>query len=103
MGDEFSHAHAACLAAQLPKGARCRIADDPHEEWSREAWTLWRIDHAVNLLRWCFLKYDGEAQPEPIPYPGAELDRAIKNMRLKSNMRAVGHAFGMEEGGEDDN
>lgn len=100
MGDEFSHAHAACLAAQLPKGARCRVADDPHEEWGTEAWMLRNMEHSLDLLRWCFLKYENEPQPSPRPYPGKARDDAAAEARMAANRTAVDAAFGMN-GGED--
>lgn len=101
MGDEFSHAHAACLASQLPKGARCRVADDPHEAWGAQEWILRRIAHDMAVLRWCFAKYDGEPQPSPLPYPGEGLDKEMEGIRLRMNKESVDKAFNMTDGGED--
>ena len=95
MGDDYSHAHAACLAAQLPKGSRCRKSDDPHSEWSDEMWALWHIERSVNLLRWGFVKYEGEGQPEPLPYPGQKQDRAAAKLRFEVNKAQVEDAFGL--------
>lgn len=102
MGDEFSYAHAACLATQLPKGARCRVADDPHEAWSDEMWALWHVERSVNLLRWSFVKYDGEEQPKPLPYPGQKRDAIVRAARFEANKTAVDEAFGMNGGDNDE-
>lgn len=100
MGEDFSHAHAACLATQLPKGARCRVAEDPHEEWGDEMWALWHIERSINLLRWGFVKYKGEKQPKPLPYPGKKEDEAAAKLRFEVGKMAVDTAFGMN-GGDD--
>ena len=101
MGEEYSHAHAACLATQLPKGSRCRKAEDPHDEWSDEAWALWRIERAVNLLRWSFIKYEGEETPKPFPYPGQKHDQEIAHKRFEIGKSAVDAAFDMSGGGNE--
>jgi hypothetical protein len=103
MGEEYSTAHAARLAAQLPKGSRCKGAENPRNEWSDEMWALWRIERNINLLRWGMgVKYDGEDTPKPMPYPGMELDKEIERFRFKANKSAVDSAFGMN-GGVDGN
>ena len=94
MGDDFSHSHAACLAAQLPKGARCRVADNPKHEWSDEAWLLWRIERNTSLLRWGFVNYEGEPQPKPVPYPGRDADETALAARFEMNRQLVDKAFG---------
>ena len=102
MGEDYSHAHAACLAAQLPKGARCLAAADPHLSWSDETWMLWHIERNISLLRWEFLKFEGEDDPPTagLPYPGKALDAETWRMRFETNRQAVDEAFNM--GGGDD-
>ena len=102
MGDEYSHAHAACLASQLPKGSRCCAVEDPHDEWDESTWLLWHIYKRLNQLRWGFVKYEGEDQPEPLPYPGQELDKEASRIRFERNKSAVDAAFNIN-GGDDDN
>lgn len=101
MGADYSCAHAACLAAQLPKGSRCKALNDPHDEWSEEMWALWRIEQNIGLLRWGFVNYEGEEAPSPMPYPGQERDKALMSVRFEANRSAVDRAFGMN-GGETD-
>lgn len=101
MGDDFSTAHAACLAAQLPKGSRCNKAENPKNEWGDVMWTLWRMERNLNLLRWGFVKYDGEPQPGPMPYPGQRDDEKARAVRYRENKAIVDAAFGMN-GGEND-
>lgn len=100
MGEDYSHTHAACLATQLPKGARCLSSGDPHDEWDDQMWALWRIERNVNLLRWGFVKYEGEEQPKPMPYPGQKSDRMAAQIRFEANKTAVDAAFGMDGGGQ---
>lgn len=100
MGVDYSHAHAACLAAQLPKGARCRVADSPSEEWSTGEWFLWRMEHEINTLRWAFAQYENEPAPERLPYPGKDIRDAMSALRFETGRQAVDEAFGMI-GGED--
>lgn len=101
MGDDYSHAHAACLAAQLPKGARCLVAEDSRSSWSDEMWMLWRIERNTNLSRWGVVRYDGEEAPGSLPYPGQKVDQLRSRLRFEANKRAVDEAFGMN-GGEDE-
>lgn len=102
MGDEYSHAHAACLATQLPKGARCLRSGDPHDEWDDQMWMLWRIEKNTNLARWGLgVKYEGEEQPKPAPYPGQKEDRLASHMRFTANRAAVDAAFGMNGGADE--
>lgn len=99
MGEEYSHAHAACLATQLPKGSRCRAAEDPHDEWDEKTWMLWRIERNTNLARWGLgVRYEGEEDPRPAPYPGQERDKRIMQVRFEVNKRNVDEAFGMSGG-----
>ena len=95
MGDAYSHAHAACLASQLPRGARCLAADDPHQEWSDEMWMLWHMERSIDRIRWVLLKYDGEEVPSGLPYPGKDSDDQARKIRFEINRSAVDRAFGM--------
>ena len=101
MGDEYSHAHAACLAAQLPKGSRCRAHDDPHDGWTDSEWVFWRIERNLSLLRWNFIKYDGEKQPMPMPYPGQAGDAEAARLRFETGKEMVDRAFDMNGGGDE--
>ena len=99
MGTDYSHAHAACLAAQLPRGARCRVAENPKEEWNEETWMLWRIEHSTRLTRYQMgLAFQGEGNPpRQIDYPGVQADRALVAMRFAENKLKVNEAFGIDE------
>lgn len=98
MGVEYSHAHAACLAAQLPQGARCLVAEDPHERWDEATWLLWDIENNTRVTRWAAgvrLQSEGDRPPEPRDYPGCEIDREIARIRFNENKRNVDEAFGI--------
>lgn len=99
MGTDYSHAHAACLAAQLPRGARCRVADNPKEEWSEETWMLWRIEHSTRLTRYQMgIAFQGEpSPPRQIDYPGAAHDRVAAEIRFRQTKQRVDEAFGIGE------
>lgn len=101
MGDEYTHAHAACLAAQLPKGSRCLSSGDPHDEWDDSVWMLWRIEHNLRMLRGVFLSYDGEKTQEPAPYPGQKSDKQAAQARFEANRALVDAAFGMNGGADE--
>lgn len=96
MGEWFSHAHAACLAAQLPRGSRCRVAENPREEWDESTWMLWRVEHGLSMLAWGLSGAPGQP-PGPLDYPGCDEDRAIEAARLQDNKRKVDEAFGIGE------
>lgn len=99
MGDDFSHAHAACLATQLPRGARCRVVDDPYEEWDEATWLLWRIEYSTRLTRWTSgLAFRGEGNPpQQLDYPGATRDRIAAGTRFRETKQRVDEAFGIED------
>lgn len=101
MGEEYSHRHAAVLAAQLPRGSRCRAADDPHDEWDDQTWMLWRVHREITALRWSFVKYKGEKQPRQAPYPGQADDELAAERRYRENKRKVDEAFGISGGADD--
>lgn len=100
MGEDYTLAHAARLAAHLPAGSRCDVAGDPHGRWDDGTRLLWRIERELNLLRWRFAPFEGEGQPEPLPYPGHEEDARAAMERFIGNKQSVDAAFGLE-GGDD--
>lgn len=101
MGEDFSHAHAACLAAQLPSTSRCNASLDPHAKWDELTWMMWRVEREMAVLRWSFCRYDNEPQPEYLPYPGKEKDKTVARERHERSKAAVDAAFGMMDGGND--
>lgn len=96
MGVDYSHAHAACLATQLPKEARCMASDDPHDKWDEVMWMLWRIEYQTRLVRYGVgMRADGEQPPLPLDYPGKGLDEMRAQARREENKRRVRTAYGL--------
>lgn len=95
MGEAYSVFHAACLAAQLPHGARCRVAEDEHEKWSSTDWMLWRIEMNTRATRYALGARADKEELEPIPYPGKETDELVQQIRITENRAKVDKAFGM--------
>lgn len=61
MGDDYTIAHAADLAACLPRESRCGIAEDPLNEWTIEARMLAFIEYYAHVWLWAHTK-DGKAR-----------------------------------------
>ena len=83
MGVDYSFAHAACLAAQLPPGAR--IWRGTADEWPTDTYMLDRMEHMLRVLAW---QQTEDAQkrrnyPKPIDTPAAreEWERRVESTR----------------------
>lgn len=79
MGSAYTFAHAACLAAQLPGGAR--VWRGTPQEWSDEMYMLSHVEHLLLVLAW---QNSEDAQhkrnyPEhrKTPADSAELERKV--------------------------
>lgn len=67
MGVDYSIAHAAVLASQLPPHSRCAIKANPDAAWSDERAVLERIDYDVRYLAWMFSKDGAKGLNPPKP------------------------------------
>ena len=83
MGRAYTHAHAACLAAQLPRESRCFRADDPAAAWGDSEYLLAAIEHGVRMLLWSKTKdaERGRNAPKALQTPA---DRARVAKKLES-------------------
>lgn len=73
MGIDYSYAHAACLAANLPLESRCAKADCEQLQWSTMDYLLARVVDGVEWLCWSKSKKaqkKGAEPPEPMQRPG---------------------------------
>lgn len=83
MGGSYTHAHAACLAAQLPRESRCFRADAPAAQWGDAEYLLAAIEHGVRMLLWSKTKdaAKGRNVPKALQTPA---DRARVARKLES-------------------
>ena len=83
MGGSYTHAHAACLAAQLPRESRCFRAEDPSAQWGDAEYLLAAIEHGVRMLLWSKTKdaAKGRNVPKALQTPA---DRARVARKLES-------------------
>lgn len=68
MGRDYSTSHAAALVAQLPEGARVRLAYAPDAAWTSERSLLAAIVNDLNWLVWAQTKdaRHNRNRPKPI-------------------------------------
>ena len=102
MGVDYSIAHAACLAAQLPPGAR--IWRGTPDEWDADTYILVRIEHALRVLAW---QQTEDAQkrrnyPKPIETPAsrAQLEQKVAHSLANRAMVDAVLARKRPQGGE---
>lgn len=97
MGTDYSVAHAAALASQLPRESRCLRQIDPDFGWSDETFALIHLDYLIRLLIYGLAGAKGEV-PKPIKTPSE-----IKHMResleaAETEMAEVAAFLGIEVG-----
>jgi hypothetical protein len=89
MGVDYSIAHAACLAAQLPPGAR--IWRGTPDEWDANTYLLVRIEHALRVIAWQSTE-DAQKRrnyPKPIDTPASRAQLEQKVARSRANRAMV--------------
>lgn len=71
MGREYTVLHAACLAAQLPRGSRLYRAINPDTEWGLSEVLLNNIEYWLHWLAWSRTDdgMKGRNVPKPIWSP----------------------------------
>lgn len=71
MGAAYTPAHAAALAAQLPRESRCFRAEAPACEWGDAEYLLASIEYSCRALAWAKTKdaQRGRNVPKPLQTP----------------------------------
>ncbi len=81
MGSDYTVAHAAVLAAQLPMESRCIRADNPEREWTETEYMLAELLYGVAVLAWQRSKDGAKGINRPkrpmTPARRAEMDRRM--------------------------
>lgn len=83
IGIDYSVAHAATLATQLPSDSRCMRQEIPGFEWSPEMYMLSAIEHGVRVLAWIQANQGKRRSAFPKPIEPPSKRGAIQN-KIKS-------------------
>lgn len=97
MGCGYSVAHAAVLASQLPRQARCLRSINPDLIWSDETTVLASIHYLVRCVIYQLSGGRGE-RPKPIRTPGEQIKLAESLADAEDAMREVAEFLGIEVG-----
>ena len=95
MGLDYSVAHAAACAANLPRDAACVRAVSPEAAWSDETYLLSAIEYDLRVLAWQNSK-DGAKnrnKPKRMQTP-ADVER-IKQKAQHTDFRAIAEALNL--------
>lgn len=84
---------ASALLAQLPTGARLRVAEHPDEEWGATEQMLRLVEY--ELRTWVIAHTKDEQRQEPIPLPSELRRRADMADRAEKDMADVARALGL--------
>lgn len=102
MGVDYSIAHAACLAAQLPPGAR--VWRGTADEWPTDTYMLDRMEHMLRVLAWQQTEDAAKRRnyPKPIETPAsrAQLERKVQRSLANRAMVDAVLAKKRPQGGE---
>lgn len=97
MGDDFSVAHAAILASQLPRESRVLRLYNQDLEWSDETGVLVRIDYLLQTLIYALSGGKSGTKPEPIPTPSERQHLEDKLTEAENEMAEVAKILGIGE------
>lgn len=97
MGHGYSVAHAAVLAAQLPRDARCLRELDANLAWSDETTVLASIHFLLRCVIYQLSGGKGE-KPKPIRTPGEQKRLAESLEAAESAMEEVADFLGIRAG-----
>ena len=101
MGSAYSVAHAAALAANLPRESACVRAVAPEAAWSDEAYLLANIEYGIRVLMWQNSR-DGvrdRNRPKRIQTP-ADVER-VRGKVEGTDLSAIAEALGLGKGEDD--
>lgn len=98
MGNAYSVAHAAILAAQLPEGARSLGVIDPVLSWTTDRYLLASIEYSLRALLWTKTKdaEKGRNKPKMVPTP-SQRERLRKKVE-GTDIERLRTALGIQEG-----
>lgn len=85
MGVAYSYAHAACLCAQLPAGAR--VWAGTAAEWDVQTYLLAKMEHTLRVIAWQSTEdaMKRRGYPTPIETPAARQEWGQKYMASMAN------------------
>lgn len=95
MGTDFTVAHAAVLASQLPRGSRALRALNPDLEWSDEMGVLVRIDYLLQILLHALGGKKGGDKPKPLETPSERLKKQDKFAHIENEMDEIAKTLGI--------
>lgn len=97
MGADYTVAHAAVLASQLPANARCAAKLNPNLSWTQERAALERLDYHVRYLMWMLSKdgAKGTNQPQPPETPSQVQMRTEQIQDTQKNRALVDRLLGV--------
>ena len=95
MGDDFTVAHAAVLASQLPREARCLREIDPNLAWSDETAALASIQYLVRCIVWQLGGGKGD-KPQPVRTPAQTASLTESLRESERSMAEVAEALGID-------
>lgn len=102
MGVDYSHAHAACLCAQLPPGSR--VWRDTVAEWDERMYMLASMEHTLRVLAWQRTEDAAKRRnyPKPIQTPAGreQLRQQVERTRANRAMVDAVLARKRPQGGE---
>jgi len=86
MGMDYSIAHAADLAANLPQQSRCMCALEPALEWDRKDYLLAEAVGMLRLLVWMQTKdgHKGRNRPKMVELPQFKAQDSSQEERLSA-------------------
>lgn len=100
MGAAYSYAHAACLCAQLPAGAR--VWHGTAAEWDTRTYLLAKIEHTLRVIAWQSTE-DAQKRrnyPKPIDTPASREEFERKYNATQANRAFVDEILNRPQGGE---
>lgn len=95
MGTDYTFAHAAALAANLPPESATLRAQDV---WSERDWMLWSIEFNLRALRWELRGNENVPKPQPLMTP--EDRKRVRDKMAATDMQRIAERLGINlEGG----
>ena len=101
MGVDYTYAHAACCAAQLPAGAR--VWRGTSAEWGTMEYLLANMEHVLRVIAWQGTEdaQHGRNYPEPLPTPADRERERARYERSMANRAWIDSILGGEHGRRD--
>ncbi len=100
MGSDYTFAHAADLAANLPRESCVMRAKDPTLIWGDVEYMLRSIEFSLRVLRWQNTEdgHAGRNKPQPLPTP-EDMER-VRDKMAQTDMQRIAERLGIDlEGG----